>query len=216
MSEHLKKALLAAEGIQGISLSELEEQISILLPQIAPQQSRYKVVDIPDSRTIRYYISQGLVPKPLNYQGGRANYGGEHILSLLFIKKMQAEHYSLRQIKQALLAMQKTSRKNTQAFLQQLVIALVDQVESDAVVLPVKPLKKALPSRLSVGVDAIQEPTAPYQVEISGNPMERFFLHNDCTVFVSTNTLQDEQLRYQLANQLEEFAEQLRNSGSKK
>jgi DNA-binding transcriptional MerR regulator len=34
----------------------------------------------------------------MSYEGGRARYSGAHLIRLLLIKKLQAEHYSLRKI----------------------------------------------------------------------------------------------------------------------
>lgn|GEM_PF-1592762 len=82
-----------------LSLDELVDAAESLLLAVAPVQQRYKVTAKPDVRTIRYYTSQGLLPKPLSYDGGRARYGLVHLLRLLFIKKRQAEHHTLKRIK---------------------------------------------------------------------------------------------------------------------
>lgn len=85
-----------------LTIEELMEVSHALLQRIAPQQTRYKVTDRPDIRTIRYYISQSLLPKPVSYQGGKARYAFGHLVRLLLIKKMQAEHHTLKKIGQAL------------------------------------------------------------------------------------------------------------------
>jgi DNA-binding transcriptional MerR regulator len=81
-----------------LTLKELVEAAAELLPRIAPSQPRYKVQERPDSRTIRYYTSQGLLPKPLGYTGGRARYGFTHLVRLLLIKRLQAERHTLARI----------------------------------------------------------------------------------------------------------------------
>lgn len=81
-----------------LTIEELIESADELLERIAPSQTRYKVRERPDVRTIRYYVTQGLLPKPLSYEGGRARYGRTHLLRLLFIKKKQAEHETLARI----------------------------------------------------------------------------------------------------------------------
>lgn len=78
-----------------LTMEQLVDEAHRLLTILAPRQTRYKVRERPDVRTIRYYISQGLLPKPLSYEGGRARYSGGHLLRLLLIKKMQAEHHTL-------------------------------------------------------------------------------------------------------------------------
>ncbi len=81
-----------------LTIEELIERADDLLDRVAPSQTRYKVRERPDVRTIRYYVTQGLLPKPLSYEGGRARYGRTHLLRLLFIKKKQAEHETLARI----------------------------------------------------------------------------------------------------------------------
>lgn len=85
-----------------LTLDEVVEESDAVLREVAPRQSRYAVADRPDVRTIRYYTSRGLLPKPLSYQGGRARYGYAHLVRLLAIKRMQSEHMSLEQIARAL------------------------------------------------------------------------------------------------------------------
>jgi DNA-binding transcriptional MerR regulator len=85
-------------GREDLTMEELVSGAHQLLEELAPKQSRYKVTERPDARTIRYYIHEDLLPRPVSYEGGRARYSGSHLLRLLLIKKLQAEHYSLRQI----------------------------------------------------------------------------------------------------------------------
>lgn len=85
-----------------LTIEELVGAADSLLADLAPKQSRYKVTDRPDVRTIRYYISQKLLPGPVSYQGGRARYSGAHLIRLLLIKKMQAEHHTLKRISRML------------------------------------------------------------------------------------------------------------------
>lgn len=101
---HLRQ-LLAREDL---SLEALIEAADTLLPAIAPDQTRYKVRERPDVRTIRYYVSQGLLPKPLGYDGGRARYGGVHLARLLLLKRRQAEHETLSRIARELAALDDT------------------------------------------------------------------------------------------------------------
>ena len=82
-----------------LTLDELVAAADGLLARLAPQQHRYKVTARPDVRTIRYYTSQGLLPKPASYEGGRARYGGVHLLRLLLVKRLQAEHLTLARIR---------------------------------------------------------------------------------------------------------------------
>ncbi|WP_428267677.1 MerR family transcriptional regulator [Haliangium sp.] len=94
----LRAALAAALERDDLTIDELVGETDRFLRALAPAQSRYKVRDRPDVRTIRYYTSQSLLPKPTGYRGGRARYTGSHLLRLLYIKKLQAEHHTLQQI----------------------------------------------------------------------------------------------------------------------
>ena len=101
-------AMASTEGLrrllarQDLTMEELVEQADALVKELAPKQTRYKVTERPDARTIRYYVSQNLLPRPLGYEGGRARYGGMHLLRLLLIKRMQAEHHTLSRIARVL------------------------------------------------------------------------------------------------------------------
>ncbi len=52
-------------------------------------------------RTIRYYIQQGLLPKP-EARGPGAHYSEEHLERLLFVKRLQKEHLPLSEIRRAI------------------------------------------------------------------------------------------------------------------
>ena len=52
-------------------------------------------------RTVRYYIQQGLLPKP-DARGPGAHYTEEHLDRLLLIKRMQKEHLPLAEIRRVL------------------------------------------------------------------------------------------------------------------
>ena len=89
-------------GRDDLSLEELVDISSSHLREVAPSQTRYRVNARPDARTIRYYVTQGLLPRPSAYVAGRAQYTGRHVLRLLMIKKMQADHHTLRRIRSVL------------------------------------------------------------------------------------------------------------------
>lgn len=55
-------------------------------------------------RTIRYYVSEGLLPPPVG-AGLRSSYGYEHFVRLRLIKRLQAEDVPLRKIKASLTEM---------------------------------------------------------------------------------------------------------------
>ena len=88
-----------------IPLCPAEALVSLLgdlLPRIAGHQERYKVTEVPSIRTLRFYVSQGLMDKPLAYEGRTALYGYRHLLQVVVIKVLQANHFPLRKIRQML------------------------------------------------------------------------------------------------------------------
>ena len=87
---------------QGLTIDDLVDEAARLLPTVADHQTRYKVTDRPDVRTIRYYVTRGLLPRANGYEGGRARYDGTHLIRLLLIKKLQAEHHTLTRINSTL------------------------------------------------------------------------------------------------------------------
>ena len=52
-------------------------------------------------RTVRYYIQQGLLPKPES-RGPGAHYTEEHLERLLLVKRLQREHLPLAEIRRVL------------------------------------------------------------------------------------------------------------------
>jgi len=86
------------------TMEELLERVRDALPRLVKiDQPRYKVTDVPDARTVRYYIAQGLVDQPTGRRGTFALYERKHLLQVLAVKLLQAEYLPIRKI-QALLA----------------------------------------------------------------------------------------------------------------
>lgn len=85
-----------------LTLDEVVDAADAILKEVVPKQTRYAVAERPDVRTVRYYTTRGLLPKPLSYEGGRARYGFAHLVRLLAIKRMQVDHLTLDQIARAL------------------------------------------------------------------------------------------------------------------
>jgi DNA-binding transcriptional MerR regulator len=57
---------------------------------------------VPDTRTIRYYTTLGLLSPPAEMRGRTAYYGKLHALQLIAIKRLQAENLTLSDIQQRL------------------------------------------------------------------------------------------------------------------
>ena len=99
MGSELLQAMDAFRGRSDISIEELVGLIARWTPVVAARQSRHKVMEIPSERTIRYYISAGLIDRPLRYEGTRALYGFRHFLQALSIKALQARYFPLRKVR---------------------------------------------------------------------------------------------------------------------
>ena len=85
-----------------LTLDGLVEAVNGALPQLMVDQPKGSVHARVDGRTIRYYTTRGLLPRPVGYAGGRARYGFGHLLRALAIKKLQADHHNLKVIKKTL------------------------------------------------------------------------------------------------------------------
>lgn len=96
----MKDRLKELRGRKFIGTAQLADEAARLVSQIVPRQERQSVSLVPDERTVRYYSAEGLLAPPEGKQGLNAVYGYQHLLQLLVIKRLQAEHLSIRKIKQ--------------------------------------------------------------------------------------------------------------------
>ena len=97
----MRKWLEAARRKRYVGVAELaQEAARILAESGAAQQARGTVTELPDERTVRYYLSEGLVPPSEERQGTASVFGYRHLLGLLVVKKLQAEHIPIRKIRE--------------------------------------------------------------------------------------------------------------------
>jgi len=80
------------------NLKELVVVVNRLLPNFVRRQTRYKVTTKLSQRTVRHYLSLGLLDRPLYYTKGRALFGYRHVLQLLVIKYFQSQYLPLKKI----------------------------------------------------------------------------------------------------------------------
>lgn len=170
------------------TLEELVDTAGRLLSELVPTQSRYKVTERPDARTIRYYVSQGLLPRPVSYEGGRARYAGEHLLRLLVIKKLQAEHHTLARIASVLEDASASELKR--------------ELRPGRGGRRPRALKRVSASRL---VSRAEGPAAP------STAVRRYPLPGDAAVFVPEDAIRDPRTRAEVADRLEALARTLRD-----
>jgi len=87
-------------GQKYIGVVELATQAAGILAEIGTTQDRGSVSDKPDERTLRYYLAEGLLSPATEKQGTASVFGHLHLLQLLFVKKLQSEHFPIRKIKE--------------------------------------------------------------------------------------------------------------------
>lgn len=75
--------------------AEVERELTVRKLKSVQQDGR--VSEIPDSRTIRYYTTLGLLDRPL-VKGRQGQYSRRHLLQLLAIKVLQAANLPLAEI----------------------------------------------------------------------------------------------------------------------
>ena len=83
-------------GVAGLA----EEAARILAESGTARQGRGTVTELPDERTVRYYLAEGLIPPAEEKQGTASVFGFRHLLQLLVVKKLQAEGLPIRAIRE--------------------------------------------------------------------------------------------------------------------
>ncbi len=93
--------ILASVPVDGLGLDELAALANRALESRALTVDDGRTSDRVDARTIRFYQTLAILPKP-EYEGRRAIYQREHLVRVIAAKQLQAEGYSLAQIQSAL------------------------------------------------------------------------------------------------------------------
>ncbi|MEP6924665.1 MAG: MerR family transcriptional regulator, partial [Pyrinomonadaceae bacterium] len=86
-------------GEKFLGVGELAAAATRILIEDNMTQSHETVTTSPDERTVRYYLSENLISASEEKRGTATVYSYFHLLQLLAIKKLQAEHLSIRQIR---------------------------------------------------------------------------------------------------------------------
>jgi DNA-binding transcriptional MerR regulator len=89
-------------GRTDIKLDELVEIANHLISLVVPEQPSDRVTKILNERTLRYYIAEGLIDRPLGKEGTAALYGYRHLLQILAIKLLQGNFLPIRRIREIL------------------------------------------------------------------------------------------------------------------
>jgi DNA-binding transcriptional MerR regulator len=97
----MREWLEAARGAKYVGVAGLaEEAARILAESGAAPQGRGTVTELPDERTVRYYLAEGLIPPAEEKQGTASVFEFRHLLRLLVVKKLQAEGLPIRAIRE--------------------------------------------------------------------------------------------------------------------
>jgi DNA-binding transcriptional MerR regulator len=96
----MRHPLEKERGQRYVGLPEFAQTGSRILSQLDLEQERGTVTSVPDERTIRYYLSEGLIQSPGEKQGTASVFGYLNLLQLVAVKKLQAEHLPIRKIKE--------------------------------------------------------------------------------------------------------------------
>lgn len=85
------------------TLEQLPDRVAKLLSDNYDGQTNGRVRELPNSRTIRWYTTIGLVDRPVATRGRTAMYGPRHLLQLAAVKRLQAAGHTLAEIQERLL-----------------------------------------------------------------------------------------------------------------
>jgi DNA-binding transcriptional MerR regulator len=92
--------LLNEKGRKYVGLPEFAQAGGRILAEMDLEQARGTVTSVPDERTIRYYMAEGLIQTPEEKQGTASVFAYLNLLQLVTVKKLQAEHLPIRKIRE--------------------------------------------------------------------------------------------------------------------
>jgi DNA-binding transcriptional MerR regulator len=96
----MSQSVLREKGRKYVGLPEFARVGEQMLTEMGLEQERGTVTSVPDERTIRYYMAEGLIQTPGERQGTASVFGYLNLLQLLTVKKLQAEHLPIRKIRE--------------------------------------------------------------------------------------------------------------------
>lgn len=79
-----------------VGVSELAEAAKAVLESSTIQQDRNKVAKFPNERTIRFYLTEGLLPLAASTEGTSSVFTYTHLLTLIVIKRLQSQGLPIR------------------------------------------------------------------------------------------------------------------------
>ena len=96
----MKHPIEKERGGRYVGLPEFTAVAERVMAGLNLEQSRGTVTSVPDERTIRYYLAEGLIQPSDQRQGTASVFGYVHLLQLVAVKKLQAEHLPIRKIRE--------------------------------------------------------------------------------------------------------------------
>lgn len=93
-------SVLKEKGRKYVGLPEFARVGGQIVAELQLEQQRGTVTSVPDERTIRYYLAEGLIQTPEEKQGTASVFNYLNLLQLLTVKKLQAEHLPIRKIRE--------------------------------------------------------------------------------------------------------------------
>ena len=93
-------SVLKEKGRKYVGLPEFARVSGQFVADLQLEQQRGTVTSVPDERTIRYYLAEGLIQTPEERQGTASVFNYLNLLQLLTVKKLQAEHLPIRKIRE--------------------------------------------------------------------------------------------------------------------
>ena len=93
-------SVLKEKGRKYVGLPEFARVGGQIVAELQLEQERGTVTSVPDERTIRYYLAEGLIQTPEERQGTASVFSYLNLLQLLTVKKLQAEHLPIRKIRE--------------------------------------------------------------------------------------------------------------------
>jgi DNA-binding transcriptional MerR regulator len=95
----MKSRLEKLRHAKYVGVAELAGEAAKILADSGLAQERGTVSEVPDERTIRYYLAESLIPPAEEKQGTASVFGYRHLLQLLVVKKLQSQHLPIRKIR---------------------------------------------------------------------------------------------------------------------
>ena len=96
----MKNRVEHERGRKYVGLPEFASVCERVVSGLDLEQERGTVTSVPDERTIRYYIAEGLIQAPDEKQGTASVFSYLNLLQLVAVKKLQAEHFPIRKIRE--------------------------------------------------------------------------------------------------------------------